>query len=372
MNLLALRERFPVTENFIYLNHAAVSPLPKRTAEAMQAQVAGVAAEGVHGFSRWCEDYRGLRAAAAAMIHCAPDEIAIVKNTSEGLSIAANGLDWKPGDAVVCLQEDFPANFLPWRELQQRRGVRLRRLDLVDGALDLDRIDEACAGARLLALSYVHFLTGFRLDLPAVGEICRRRRCLFVVDAVQGMGAFPIDVKQAGIHALSASAHKWLLGPEGCGVFYIDRDFMADVTPTEFGWSNVQGYEDHRLDMGLRPDAGRYECGTLNSAGCAGMRASLELLNAVGVETAAARIHEIAERLLAGARRKGYVAAAERSRETGSGIVSIRKDGIDSAKTVKMLYENRISTSLRKGRIRAAPHVYNTSAEIDRLLELLP
>ena len=372
MNVLTLREQFPVTENYIYLNHAAVSPLPKCTAEAMRAQIAGVAAQGVHGFPGWSEDYRGLRAAAAETIGCAPDEIAIVKNTSEGLSIAANGLDWKPGDIVVCMEEDFPSNFLPWRELQSRCGVRLRGLTLADGALDLERIDEACAGARLLALSYVHFLTGFRLDLQAVGEICRRRRCLFVVDAVQGMGAFPIDVKQAGIHALSASAHKWLLGPEGCGVFYIDRDFMDDVEPMEFGWSNVQGYEDYCLDRGLRPDAGRYECGTLNSAGCAGMRASLEFLNAIGSEAAAGRIHALVERLLAGALSKGYAAATERSRMAGSGIVSIRKQGIDSAKTVRMLYENRISTSLRMGRIRIAPHVYNTSAEIDRLLELLP
>ncbi len=371
-NLSTVREQFPVTENYVYFNHAAVSPLPKLAAQAMQAQVAGVAANGVHEFPRWSGDYRGLRAAAAAMIRCAPDEIAITKNTSEGLSAVANGLDWKPGDVVVCLEEDFPANFLPWRELQTRRGVRLRKLELADGALDLDRIDEACAGARLLALSYVHFLTGFRLDLQAAGEICRRRRCLFVVDAVQGMGAFPIDVKQAGIHALSASAHKWLLGPEGCAVFYIDRDFMDDVEPMEFGWTNTQGFEDYRLDGGLRSDAGRYECGTLNSAGCAGMRASLEFLNAIGSAAAAAHIHALVEQLLAGAAHKGYAPAAERSRATGSGIVSLRKAGVDSGQTVKMLYENRISAALRMGRIRVAPHVYNTNGEVDRLLELLP
>ncbi len=372
MNLLTLREQFPVTESYIYFNHAAVSPLPKFTAKAMQAQIADVSSNGVHGFPRWFDDHRGLRAAAAEMIRCAPDEIAITKNTSEGLSMVANGLDWKPGDVVVCLKEDFPANFLPWRELQQRRGVRLQGLEFLGGSLDLNRIDEACSGARLLALSYVHFLTGFRLDLKAVGEICRRRRCLFVVDAVQGMGAFPIDVKEAGIHALSASAHKWLLGPEGCAIFYIDRDFMPDVEPMEFGWSNTRGYEDYRLDRSLRSGAGRYECGTLNSVGCAGMRASIEFLNAIGAETSSSHIHSLVERLLAGIRQKGYAAAAERSRATGSGIVSLQKQGVDSEKTVKMLYENRISTALRMGRIRVAPHVYNTNEDIDRLLELLP
>lgn len=372
MNLLALREQFPVTENYIYLNHAAISPLPKCTAQAMQAQVSDVASNGAHGFQRWLDDSRGLRAEAAEMIACAPDEIAITKNTSEGLSAVANGLDWKPGDAVVCLEQDFPANFLPWRQLQSRRGVRLRGLELVGGALDLDRIDAACAGARLLALSYVHFVTGFRLDLRAVGEICRRRRCLFIVDAVQGMGPFPIDVKEAGIHALSASAHKWLLGPEGCAVFYIDKDFMPAVEPMEFGWTNTEGFENYRRDGRLRAAASRYECGTLNSVGCAGMRASLEFLNAIGAEAAAAHIHALADRLLAGARRKGYAAAAERSRATGSGIVSIRKGGCDSDATVGMLNEHRISTASRLGWVRVAPHVYNTNEEIDRLLELLP
>ncbi len=371
-SVLTLREQFPVTENYIYFNHAAVSPLPRRTADAMRAQIVDVEQNGVHGFPRWMADYEGLRTAAAKMIHCSPREIAITKNTSEGLSAVANGLDWNPGDVVVCLEEDFPANVMPWQELQARRGVRLRGLNMVRGALDLDQIDAACEGARLLALSYVHFLSGFRLDLNAVGEICRRRNCIFVVDAVQGMGPFPIDVKQAGIHALSASGHKWLLGPEGCAVFYIDSEVMPQVEPVEFGWTNTRGFEEYRRDGPLRADAGRYECGTLNSVGCAGMRASIELLNEIGSDHASAQINSLVERFLVGAEQKGYASAAMRTQAGGSGVVSMQKDGVDSAATVRMLLENRISTAPRFGWIRVAPHVYNTADEIDRLVELLP
>lgn len=372
MDIATLRQQFPASKQYCYFNHAAISPLPRRSADAMRDQVTDAMLHGVHGFQRWMEDSEALRQAAAAMIQCESSEIALTKNTSEGLSAVANGLDWRPGDIVVGLASDFPANYLPWRELQRRRGVRFRSLELRDGAIELEDLDQACKGARLAAFSYVHFLTGFRLDLAAAGEICRRRGCQLVVDAVQGMGAFPIDVKECGVHALSASGHKWLLGPEGCGVFYIDRDWMPDVEPIEFGWTNLEGFESYRCDGELRPDAGRFECGTLNSVGCAGLRASIEFLNAIGAHATATAIHGLVERLLEGARAQGYQAAARRDRSNGSGIVSLRKPGVDSASTVAVLLANRVSTSERMGWIRVAPHVYNTPTEIDRFLELLP
>lgn len=367
----ALREQFPVAREYCYFNHASIAPLPQRSAEAMRAQVADAMRHGVHGYQRWMEDCAGLRRAAAEMLGCGADEIAITKNTSEGLSAIANGIDWRPGDMVVGVAEDFPANYLPWKDLQTRRGVRFRNLQLRAGKLDPDELDRACAGARLAALSYVHFVTGFRLDLEAAGEICRRRGCLLAVDAVQGLGAFPVDVKACGIHALSASGHKWLLGPEGCGVLFIDRDWMPAVRPVEIGWTNVEGYEDFREGGGLRADAGRFECGTLNSVGCAGLRASIELLNAIAPQ-AGGLIDALADRLLKGARAKGYEPAAERGPQDGSGIVSLRKPGVDSAAAVAALLEKRVSTAARLGWIRVAPHAYNTPEEIDRLLELLP
>ena len=372
MDPATIRSYFPVTESYAYFNNAAIGPLSKPAAEAMQAQVKVALQHGVHGHSGWLDDYAGLRNEAAAMIGCSAAEVAITKNTSEGLCAIANGLDWRAGDAVVGLDTDFPANYVPWRELQQRHGVRFRSLQLRSGRLELEDLDQACAGARLAALSYVHFLTGFRWDLAAVGEICRRRGCLLVLDAVQGMGAFPIDVKACGVHALSASAHKWLVGPEGCGVLYVDREVMPQVAPVEFGWASLEGFEEYRHDGALQPSARRYECGTLNSAGCAGLRASMALLNRIGAEFASHRIHALADNLLAGALSKGYEAAAERTSENGSGIVSVRKSGIDSAGTVRKLLERRVSVAERMGWIRVAPHVYNSPEEIERLVQLLP
>ncbi len=372
MDTETIRAHFPVAASYAYFNNAAVGPLSMPAAEAMQAQAEVALRDGVHGYSGWLDDYAGLRDETAAMLGCSAEEIAITKNTSEGLCAIANGLDWRSGDTVVGLSSDFPANYVPWRELQRRHGVRFRSLELRRGRLELEDLDQACKGARLAALSYVHFLTGFRWDLAAVGEICQRHGCVLVLDAVQGMGAFPIDVKACGVHALSASGHKWLVGPEGCGVLYVDRELMPQVVPAELGWTSLEGFEEYRHDGGLQPGARRYECGTLNSVGCAGLRASLSLLNQIGPDFASRHIDALVNRLLAGALDKGYEAAAERTSESGSGILSLRKRGADSGATARALLERRVSVAERMGWIRVAPHVYNSAQEIDRLVELLP
>lgn len=372
MTTTALREQFPVTAEYAYFNHAAIAPLPRCGVEAMRSQLVDTMRLGVHGYSRAVEEHEGLRRATAAMLRCDASEVAITKNTSEGLCFIANGLDWRPGDVVVGLDSDFPANYVPWRELRSRHGVRFRSLRLRNGVLELEDLDRACKGARVAALSFVHFLTGFRWDLEAVGEICRRRDCALVLDAVQGMGAFPIRVKEFGVSALSASGHKWLLGPEGCGVLYIDRDWMPRVMPVEFGWASLEGFEEYRSDGGLQPGARRFECGTLNSVGCAGLRASMETLNEVGTDATSPAIHALAQRLLEGALAKGYEVAAARRRGNGSGIVSLRKRGLASDAVVSGLLQRRVSAAARMGWIRVAPHFYNTGEEIDRLVELLP
>jgi selenocysteine lyase/cysteine desulfurase len=370
MSLPGYLDEFPVRERFIYFNHAATGPLPRRSAEAMQRMAADQMNAGGCNWTGWLEAVAGLRRAAAHLIGASASEIAVTKNTSEGLSFVANGLDWKPGDVVVAVKGEFPANYFPWARLE-RRGVKLRWLELRDGCIDLDELDQACQGARLLAVSFVQYLSGFRLDLDAAGEICRRRGCVFVVDAVQGLGPFPVDVKRSGIHALSASGHKWLLGPEGCAFFYSDHELIPRVEPVEFGWTNVRGFPKHSTEEDLRPDAGRYECGTLNTIGCFGLRASIELFLEAGVEAIAERVLDLTDRVAGHVAGRGFELAAPRSRSTGSGIVSFRKDGIDAEATRQRLASNGISVSARKGYIRASPHFYNSEAEIERFLKLL-
>jgi selenocysteine lyase/cysteine desulfurase len=369
--LAAYRGEFPVTENYVYFNHASVSPLPRRSAQAMQDLATETMQHGSVGYSGWAATTEAVREAAARLIAAAPEEIAIVKNTSEGLAVIALGLDWRPGDVVVGIEDEFPANYFPWAQLEPQ-GVKLRWLNLRAGRIELDEIDRACQGARLLAISFVQYLSGFRIDLDAVGEICRRRNCLLVVDAVQGLGPFLIDVKRSGIHALAASAHKWLLGPEGIGLLYVDRDLIPQVRPVEFGWTNTAGWRTYSRDPKLREGAARYECGTLNTIGCYGFRASLELFLEAGVEPIAAWVDHLAGCIAAGARQKGYELATSREAGSGSGIVSIRKEGVDSEAVVRMLLENHITTSPRFGWIRAAPHFYANEQDIARFLDLLP
>jgi selenocysteine lyase/cysteine desulfurase len=319
-------------------------------------------------YQTWMTTYEKVRAAAAKLVHANKSEIAIVKNTSEGISIVANGIKWKAGDIVVAFEEEFPSNFYPWKRLEPM-GIEVRWLSAEDS---LEKIDEACRGARLLAISFVQYLSGHRVDLNAIGEICERHSTLFFVDAIQGMGAFPLDVKAARIHALAADGHKWMLGPEGCGILYVRQDFQEQVEPKEFGWTNTAQYFDYASrDMTLRPDAGQYECGTLNTVGCFGLAASLELLLEVGIENIAPAVQARADQVYEGVRRLGFETLAERTAATGAGIVSFRKPGMDSMLIVRKLKDANISVASRQGWVRAAPHFYISPADVEQVLDVL-
>ena len=362
------RDQLPVTKNLVYLNHAAVGPLCRPAAEAMQNLAQDALRFGSEHYQEWMDTYEGLRAAAARMINAAPGEIAIVKNTSEGIATVAIGIDWKPGDVVVAFEEEFPANFYPWKRLEAN-GVHVRWLSIFD---DLDRIDAACRGARMLAISYVQYLSGYRVDLEAIGEICTRHGCVFLVDAIQGLGAFPIDVRAARIDALAADGHKWLLGPEGCGILYVRQEVQDEIEPIEFGWTNVAKYYDYASrDMALRPDAGRYECGTLNTIGCYGLRASFGFLLDVGVSNTAAAVQALGDRVWDGVIALGFETLGPRAPDTGAGIVSFRKPGVDSRVIVSKLREAGIITAPRQGWVRCAPHFYIAPGEIEKMLDEL-
>ena len=368
------RDQFPVTRNLVYLNHAAVAPLVRAAAEAMQGLAADAQDFGSLHYKGWMDAYEGLRRAAARLIGAEPGEIAMVKNTSEGIATVAIGLDWRPGDKVVAFREEFPANYYPWIRLKSK-GVEVIWLSLDD---PLESIEEACRGARLLAISYVNYLSGQRVDLEAIGEICHRHNCLFFVDAIQGLGVFPLDVRRARIDALSADGHKWLLGPEGCGVLYVRREVQDRIEPVEFGWTNVAHYADYSSrDMTLRSDAGRYECGTLNTIGCFGLRASIEFLLEVGVSNISEAILGITDRLVSGLEAKGYEILGERTPETASGIVSFRQPRDEDPEStsrllVSRLRENNILAAPRQGWVRTSPHFYISPEDIDRVLDVLP
>ena len=373
INSVPLWERyhtnFPIRQKLIYLNHAAVAPLVLPAARAMQEFAEDALIYGSLHYDRWLAAYEGLRAAAARLIHADRSEIALVKNTSEGIATVAMGLDWKPGDRVVAFVEEFPANYYPWKRLENR-GAEVIWLH-VDSPLD--RIEQAVRGARLLAISFVQFLSGYRAPVHAIGEICHRNSCIYLVDAIQGLGAFPLDVEACHIDALAADGHKWLLGPEGCGILYLRRELQDRVEPVEFGWTNVARYADYASrDMTLRADAGRYECGTLNTIGCFGLKAAIEFLLEVEIERIGPVVQALGDRIAAGVQAKGYELLGTRTPDTGAGIVSFRKDGVEARDIVRKLTAAGISAAPRAGWVRTSPHFYIRPEEIDRMLEELP
>jgi selenocysteine lyase/cysteine desulfurase len=361
-------DHFPVRKRLIYLNHAAVAPLCRRAAEAIEWAADAVQFGSFH-YSQWLETYEALRVAAARMMGAHRNEISLLKNTSEGISAVATGIDWRPGDKIVAFHEEFPSNYYPWKKLEQA-GLSVEWLSCQD---PLDRIDQAARGARLLAISFVQYLSGYRADVEAIGEICHRRDCLFLVDAIQGLGAFPVDVRKARIHALAADGHKWLLGPEGCAILFVSQEIQDLVRPIELGWTNVAGYADYASrDMALRPDAGRYECGTLNTVGCYGLRAAIEFLLEIGVERIGPVVQSLADQIAEGVQAKGYEVLVPRSTSTGAGIVSFRKTGFSAGELVEKLKETAIIVAPRQGWVRVSPHLYISPDDIRRLVEVLP
>ena len=339
------------------------------TAQAMQGLAQDALDFGSLHYDQWLDTYEKLRVAAASLIGADRGEIAMVKNTSEGIATVAMGLNWHPGDRVVAFREEFPSNYYPWLRLEEHR-VSVDWLSVAD---PLEAIDRACQGAKLLAISFVQYLSGFRADINAIGEICRRHGCFFLVDAIQGLGAFPLNVQTAHIDALAADGHKWLLGPEGCGILYIRKTRQDSVFPTEFGWTNVAAYHDYSSrDLTLRPDAGRYECGTLNTIGCYGLKASIEFLLEVGVERIAPAVQALATQLAEGAVRKGYILLGDRTPDNGAGIVALHKPGVDSRQIVHELKERGIIAAPRQGWVRFSPHFYISPDDIDRVVAALP
>jgi selenocysteine lyase/cysteine desulfurase len=278
-------DEFPILRSCNFFNHAGVSPLPRRGGDALRAFADQYERRAYldSGFYRQVED---LRKSAARMIGASAEEVAFVKNTSEGIATVAAGIDWRAGDRIVTTAVEYPANMYPWMDVARRFNVELVTVPeeaRPDGsrAVPLEKVIEAADHwrTRLVALSHVEYASGQRHDLATLGRFCRDRQILFCVDAIQSMGVLPIDVRAMNIDFLSADGHKWLLGPEGAGVFFCRRELLPTLRPLSVGWMNVVNDQDYgNYDLTLKPDARRFECGTHNIPGLLALKASLELL----------------------------------------------------------------------------------------------
>jgi selenocysteine lyase/cysteine desulfurase len=380
MNLIGNAEAFPILREWEFFNHAGVAPIPRCAADAMRrfaAQAESVAYIG----TGWYQDIERLRELAASFINAHRDEIAFIKNTSEGIATVAHAVDWRAGDRIITTGVEYPANVYPWMDVARRFGVELVMIGEetgVDGArrAPLERILEEAGHprTRLVALSHVEYASGQRHDLAAIGRVCREQGKIFSVDAIQSLGVLPVDVQAMNIDYLSADGHKWMLGPEGAGIFYCRRELLQQTRPLIVGWMNVVHADDYgNYDLTLKSDAGRFECGSYNVAGLLGLKASLEMLTSAGINAVAERMRELTERLIAGLIRKGYAIISPRGPGEWSGIVSFVSPTHNHQEIFRRLrQEHRTEIAVREGRLRVSAHFYNTEGQIDRLVERLP
>ncbi|MDE2889325.1 MAG: aminotransferase class V-fold PLP-dependent enzyme [Gemmatimonadota bacterium] len=368
-----IRNGFPVTRNWIYMNHAGIAPISLSVYRAMDGMLQDVTRNGMANLPEWDDVCSRTRESAARLIGADASEIAFVKNTSDGILIAANGLPWRQGDNVVIPDRGFPANVFPWLNLRPQ-GVEVRRVPEVDGRIPLDDLLNAVDDrTRVLSVSSVEFASGYRHDLREIGRFCRARGVLFFVDAIQSLGVLPLDVTDAEIDFVSADAHKWLLGPEGIGVFYCSHRARPHLRVVNLGWANVVEPRDFlSYDTTLLPDARRFECGTLNTVGIHGLRAGLDLLLRIGIESIEARVLSLTDQLCAGLEEKGCRVVSSRARGEKSGIVVFRHSRTDTQSIFQKLSDARVVCAIRGGGIRLSPHFYNTEEEVDRVLDAIP
>ena len=368
------RAEFPVTDNYVYMNHAGVAPLSRRVRDAMIDFAQDATDNGAVNVDSWVETAERCRNVAAQLINADASEIAFMKNTTQGILIAANGIDWREGDNVVTTAVEFPANIYPWWSLKERYGVETRMVPEHEGRIHIDDIVTAIdERTRVVTLSHVEFASGYRNDIKTIGEICRERDIWFVVDAIQSLGVIEVDTISCHIDILAADGHKWLLAPEGAAIFYCNKDRLDQLINTNVGWASVVNPRDFLdYDLTFKPDATRFEEGSYNSIGLYGLNSAIELLLEVGSSTIESRVLNLTARLITGLEDKGYCVTTPKEDSERAGIVIFEAEGHTSYEIVDLLQDNKIMTAERGSGVRISPHFYNNESEIELLLDVLP
>jgi cysteine desulfurase / selenocysteine lyase len=369
------RAAFPICRNKIFMAHAAVTALPRFVADAVIRYIEESAAN-FENFAGLLKSIQEARASAANLIGSSPEEIALIGPTSLGLSLFANGIEWRPGDEVICYLDDYPANVYPWLNLRSH-GVTVRLLQPAEtGALTPELVADALTPrTRLVALASCNFVSGYRIDLNAIGKLLREKGILFSVDAIQTLGAFPTTVEY--VDFLSADAHKWMLGPLSIGIVYVRKECFDLCRPTLLGSWNVKapGFIAQE-EIEFQPTAQRYEPGAMNVMGIFGMKAAIDLLLDIGIARVAERIQTITGRLADGLNEQGFILLGPASGPNASGIVTVSRPGSEMEPLFERLTTANIICSSRQDRqgqhyIRFSPHFYNTEAEVDQVLKVI-
>lgn len=367
-------QEFALDPDLIHLNHAAVAPWPKRTADAVRRFGEENVRCGSRNYGRWLETEASLRERLVRLVNArSSDEIALLKSTSEGLSFVARGLSWAPGDSVVITSQEFPSNRIVWESLQTA-GVRVRVADISGPDPEAAIIAAMDDSTRLLSVSSVQYGSGLRLDLARLGRYCREHDVLFCVDAIQSVGALRTDVRADRIDFLVADGHKWMLGPEGVALFYCREELLGRLSLLEYGWHMVERAGDFdRADWEPAHSARRFECGSPNMLGVHALEASLSLIEDVGMDSIERAVLDntafLIDRIQARADR--YELLSDTRPDRRSGILTIRPRSGSTETTFERLQQAGLLCALRGGGIRFSPHFHTPRKALTSALAIL-
>ncbi|HUY11224.1 MAG TPA: aminotransferase class V-fold PLP-dependent enzyme [Candidatus Dormibacteraeota bacterium] len=363
------RSLFAVTRSHAYLNHAAVGVLPIPTAAALHEFIDAQARGGVLGTFPYEAEMAQYRAVVARSIGARSSEIAILRNTSEGANAIAAGLNWSPGDEVLLPADEFPSNALPWRRLRNR-GVLVRELDVTQERLTPERLDREIGDrTRLVTLSWIAYADGYRHDLAGLAKVAHSHGALFVVDAIQGLGALELDVERCGVDALYAGGAKWLCALQGSALLYVAPTLLERLDVAAPGWRTPADMWDfHNESQGWIGDTTRFEGGTPNFIGALSLARSLDLFASVGIARIERHVLALRSHLLTGLRDLGATVVTNAEESVGSGIVTFSFSNRESVTLGRELQREGFVTTWRTNGIRVSPHGYNEHAEIDAFL----
>lgn len=366
------RALFEFNPEIIYLNHAATGMLPRRTVEAMTEYIEALASAGEHTLEGLLAMQADFREHASQLLHAQPGEIAFIRNTSDGLALALHSIDWQPGDNMIVQEDAFPASLYVAAYCFPR--VEKRYVPLKNGSDFYHRLQQQIdEHTRAVVVDYVHFLSGYRLDLQQLSQVKQHKNFYLIVDGIQGLGAVQVDLKNTAVDFFSAGGVKWLNAPAGTGILYVRREILKELIPFQVGWASAE-YEDLSSFYPVRPlyqDARRFQPANDNFIGMMGLMESIKLMQEITPSTIENGILQTTDQVIAALKSHGYSVLTPQDHSSRAGIVTFKHPQIESKKLFERLNQNHVICSLREGWIRLAFHFYNTVAEFDEVLSVL-